>query len=154
MAENDDTAPTAVSYRGRTTLFKGPFPVATVSRKGRLSVRQRGSAPRWDRVNTVHYIEGGTLTRVCVTNTLSDGVVDAVYRELAPATVKAQCDDCMRGHRRRNKHCSATLGLTTAACKPGELYHWGSKKSAGKWLKSNIFLRGRVRVGTARYTRS
>lgn len=134
-----------------TTIYDGAFPIGTVAKNGRLRVRAGGKNPRWSRVKTVHYLEGGTLTRVSIVSTAEDGSFHAITREIADSARKSQCDDCVRGHRATNKNCSATLGLPSRASKEGFLYHFGSKAPAGRWHKTDAYVRGRVKVGTARY---
>lgn len=146
----DDDDKKVETRRGVTTIYNGLFPVAHVKRDGRLQFNVRGPQPRWSRVKAVQYIEGRTLARVVVVDAGTNSFF-AVFRSINERDRKLGCDDCIRGHQPSNKNCSATLRLKSNAVNSGTLYAWGTKRAVGKWRKEDVFVRPRVRTGTATY---
>ena len=150
--DDGQDAKSAETHRGVTTIYNGLFPVARVKRNGNLEFKLRGPQPQWSRVKVVQYIEGQTLSRVVVVDA-GTSTFFGVFRNLNEREQKSQCDDCIRGHQSTNANCSATLKIKSFASKPGTLYEWGTKKAVGRWTKSNVYIRPRVRTGTATYTK-
>ena len=149
MARNDDIV--AVTKKGITTLFDGARPLATINRAGYCRPLWRRQ-PRWALINTVQIIEGKSLNRVHVIEKKPQ-FIRAYVRVIATEQRKRQCDYCIRQHRPTNHKCSATLGILSSASRTDVLYDWVTKRSLGRWKRTEWSIGGRDRVGIAEYTK-
>ena len=142
------------TVKGITTLYDetGLFPVVSVSKKGVPRPLKRRQ-PKWARVRSVDYLQGGTLARIKVYEGKGTGRLKAAVRFLGEAQLARQCDDCVRKHRPTNKKCSATMGIDTVCTNEKLLYDWNTKKPVGRYRTGLIQIGGRDKVGTAEFIR-
>lgn len=139
-----------MTSRGVTTLFDDI--TAVVSVRGGVA-RHVLRSPSWSRVKNIEYIEGGTLSRVSVRETIRRGVFTAIVKRIPESQRKIGCDQCRQKHRPTNARCSATIGVVTHATATGHLYDFETGRDCGVWATSEeAWLRSST-VGRATYSR-
>ena len=145
-----DKSSEVTDARGRTTVFEGAIPVARVSPLGIVKIVNR--PPVWSRIRAVHYIIGGSLTRVSVVTGNNTNQMQVIVKKASDGQIENNCDTCPKHHRITNPTCSQNLGLSTFASDPHHLYDITSRKDKGEWSINSIFL-GASKCGTGIFTK-
>ena len=106
----------------------------------------------WSRIHAVHYVIGGSLTRVSVVTGNNTKQMQVIIKKASDGQIKNDCDTCPKHHRLTNPTCSENLGLATFASDPTHLYDITSREDKGKWNMDSIYL-GAARCGTGIFTK-